>query len=139
MKWIRPPASVSTQATRECMTWRGAVTYAERRRRSRSRSSYFLTLPVDVFGSSPNSISLGALKPGRVSRENAISSAAVSSAPGRSATKPFGRSPHFSSEIATTAASSTSGCRTSALSTSIVEMFSPPEMMMSFARSRTSR
>src|SRR5215472_16833517 len=54
--------------------------------RARSRSSNFFTLPVDVFGNSPNSISLGALKPGSVSRENAISSSDVNSAPGRSVT-----------------------------------------------------
>ena len=82
----------------------------ERRRRSRSRSSYFLTLPVDVFGSSPNSISLGALKPGqRLAREGDQLLGRERRARPLSATKPFGRSPHFSSGIATTAASSTSG------------------------------
>ena len=47
-----------------------------------------------------------------------------------------GVSPHFSSGCATTAAASTAGWRYSASSTSIDEMFSPPEMMMSFERSR---
>ena len=40
--------------------------------------------------------------------------------------------------MATTAHSSTAGWRATACSTSMVEMFSPPEMMMSFLRSRSS-
>jgi hypothetical protein len=40
--------------------------------------------------------------------------------------------------MAMTATSSTLGCWYSARSTSIVEMFSPPLMMMSFWRSRSS-
>ena len=47
-----------------------------------------------------------------------------------------GVSPHFSSGCATTAALSTAGWRYSVSSTSIEDMFSPPEMMMSFERSR---
>ena len=37
-----------------------------------------------------------------------------------------------------TATSSTAGCVSMACSISTVEMFSPPEMMMSLARSRSS-
>ena len=37
-----------------------------------------------------------------------------------------------------TAASSTAACDSTACSTSIVEMFSPPEMTTSLARSRSS-
>ena len=59
-------------------------------------------------------------------------------APAFRVTNAQGLSPHFSSGRATTAASSTAGCRYSAPSTSIEEMFSPPEMMMSFERSLTS-
>ena len=40
--------------------------------------------------------------------------------------------------MATTAHSSTAGCRATVCSTSMVEMFSPPEMITSFLRSRTS-
>jgi hypothetical protein len=54
-------------------------------------------------------------------------------------TKAQGISPHLSSGFATTAASSTAGWRYSAPSTSIEEMFSPPEMMMSLLRSFTSQ
>src|SRR4029453_5227259 len=69
---------------------------AQLKERARSRRLYFFTLPVDVFGSSPNSIESGVLNPGSVSRANAISSASSSSASGRSETYAFGRSPHFS-------------------------------------------
>ena len=58
--------------------------------------------------------------------------------PGLSVTNALGRSPHFSSGTATTAHSMTAGCLATACSTSMVEMFSPPEMMMSFLRSRSS-
>ena len=60
------------------------------------------------------------------------------SSPFLSSTNAFGRSPHLSSGIATTAASSTDGCSDSTCSTSMLEMFSPPEMMMSLERSRSS-
>jgi hypothetical protein len=38
----------------------------------------------------------------------------------------------------TTATAATAGCLPIAVSTSMVEMFSPPETMMSFLRSRSS-
>jgi len=53
-------------------------------------------------------------------------------------TKALGRSPHLASGTATTAHSMTAGCLATVCSTSMVEMFSPPEMMMSFLRSRSS-
>ena len=65
-----------------------------------------------------------------------MSSSAVAVCPGFISTKAHGVSPHLSSGRATTAASWTPGCSNSASSTSIEEMFSPPEMMMSFERSR---
>src|SRR5215218_4060652 len=55
-----------------------------------------------------------------------------------STTNALGRSPHFSSGMATTAASITAGWRDTACSTSMVEMFSPPEMMMTLFLSRIS-
>ena len=51
--------------------------------------------------------------------------------PAASTTYALGRSPHFSSGIPTTATSNTAGCESRACSTSTVETFSPPEMMMS--------
>ena len=81
----------------------------------------------------------GHLKCAKCSRHQAMMSSAVKSpAPGFSVTKACGVSPHFSSGRATTAASITSGCLYSTSSTSSELMFSPPEMMMSFARSLIS-
>src|SRR4026209_2346373 len=53
-------------------------------------------------------------------------------------TKAFGRSPQCGCGIPTTAHSSTAGWAAIACSTSMLEMFSPPEMMMSLPRSRSS-
>jgi cytochrome P450 len=103
-----------------------------------SRRTNFWTFPVPVRGSSQNSTAAGHLNFARFSRQNAISSSSPTSSPDFSSTNAFGRSPHFSSGIATTAASDTASCRASACSTSMLEMFSPPEMMMSFERSRSS-
>src|ERR1035437_114961 len=49
--------------------------------------------------------------------------------------KAHGTSPHFGSGLATTAAESTVGWRCRMSSTSMEEMFSPPEMITSFERS----
>src|SRR3954451_16471336 len=103
-----------------------------------SRRTNFWILPVDVRGSSPNSTAPGHLNFARCSRQNSSSSSSPASSPDLSSTNAFGRSPHFSSGIATTATSETAGCRTIACSTSMLEMFSPPEMMMSLERSRSS-
>ena len=70
--------------------------------------------------------------------QKSMISRSVASEPGASVTNALGRSPHVSSGIATTAHSRTAGWRPIVCSTSIVEMFSPPEMMMSFLRSRSS-
>src|SRR5579885_813184 len=72
------------------------------------------------------------------SRQWAMISSAVAVRPGRSVTNAFGTSPQVSSGEATTAHSRTAGWAAIACSTSIVLMFSPPEMMMSFIRSRSS-
>ena len=58
--------------------------------------------------------------------------------PARSSTKAHGTSPHFASFMATTATVETAGWVEIASSTSSDEMFSPPEMMMSFERSFSS-
>ena len=79
---------------------------------SRSRSTNFWILPVEVFGRSPNSIAFGTLKPGRRVRQNATISSALAVAPGFKVTNAFGTSPHFGSGIATTAHSSTAACVT---------------------------
>src|SRR5262249_16873440 len=105
---------------------------------ARSRRVYFWTLPVEVVGSAPNTTVRGIAKCGRFSRQKAISSSAGAWASGRSGTTAHGVLPHFWSGRATTADSRTAGWRLSAISTSIDEMFSPPEMMMSFARSLIS-
>ena len=106
---------------------------------ARCRSTNFCSLPVDVFGNSPNSTRLGVLKPARYLRQWAMISSAVTCARSFSYTKAHGTSPHFGSGCATTAAAMTAGCRYSTSSTSMEEMFSPPEMMMSLLRSRMRR
>src|SRR2546425_1171757 len=105
---------------------------------SLSRRTNFWTLPVEVLGRSPNSTAAGHLKCAMCWRQNSMTSASVAFIPGLRVTKAFGRSPHLSSGTATTAHSMTAGWRATACSTSMVEMFSPPEMMMSFLRSRSS-
>ena len=72
------------------------------------------------------------------SLQKSIISSSVASCPCLSTTNALGRSPHFSSGMATTAASITAGWRDTACSTSMVEMFSPPEMMMSLSLSLIS-
>uniref|UniRef100_A0A0E0CZG2 Uncharacterized protein n=1 Tax=Oryza meridionalis TaxID=40149 RepID=A0A0E0CZG2_9ORYZ len=106
-------------------------------------SSCFLIFPVAVLGSGPNTTDLGTQYPGILSLQNRMMSPATAasselSAPSLSVTNAHGDSPHCSSALATTDASSTAGCAYSAFSTSRLLMFSPPEMMMSFIRSFTS-
>src|SRR5437879_6395354 len=100
-----------------------------------SRSRNFWILPVEVFGSSPNTTARGALNLARWPRQNSMISISEALASGFSSTKAHGVSPHFASGFATTAAASTAGWRYRMSSTSSEEMFSPPEMMMSFERS----
>src|SRR5207249_9173656 len=103
-----------------------------------SRNTNFWILPVEVFGSGPKTTWRGALNRAMRSRQKAMISPGSAAAPSFSVTKAQGVSPQFGSGFATTAASSTAGCRYRTSSTSIVEMFSPPEMMMSFERSLIS-
>ena len=93
---------------------------------------------MDVLGNSPNTTLVGALKCAKLSRQNDIKSASDVFAPECSVTNAQGVSPHFSLDFATTAASITSGCLKRTDSTSIVLIFSPPEMMISFERSLSS-
>src|SRR5215211_3811778 len=110
-----------------------------RYRLTRSRSRNFWIFPVPVFGSSSTtSIRFGTLKRARRWRAKPRSSSWSSRSPSRGTTNATGTSPHCSSGAPTTATSATAGCAVSACSTSIVEMFSPPEITMSLRRSRSS-
>jgi hypothetical protein len=75
--------------------------------RSWSRSAFFCTLPVAVFGSGPKITRLGALNRASRRRACSISSAPLAAAPSLSVTNATGTSPHFSSGAATTATSRT--------------------------------
>ena len=90
---------------------------------------------MDVFGSAENTTFLGSLNPARVSRQNLIISSSELDFPSINSTKAQGVSPHFSSGFATTAASDTAGCFEIVFSISIDEIFSPPEIIISFDRS----
>jgi len=87
-----------------------------------------LIFPVEVFGSSPNSTSRGTLKPASVLREKAISSSAVTVAFGARHERFRPLAPFLVGDRDDRGLEHV-GVRTSARSTSIVEMFSPPEMM----------
>ena len=52
--------------------------------------------------------------------------------PSLTSTNAQGVSPHFSSSFATTATAITSGCLYIASSTSMEDMFSPPDIIISF-------
>ena len=92
-----------------------------------------------VFGRGPNTTVFGALKWAMLSRHHPIrSSGVVPSSSGVRVTNAQTASPQVSSGLATTAASITWGCRYSTSSTSRLEIFSPPEMIMSFDRSLIS-
>ena len=97
--------------------------------------TFFWTFPVDVFGSSSrNTTCLGTWKWAILLRAQAITSFSVS-CPATSLAcrtmKAHGTSPHFSSGLATKAISLMAGCIKMMFSTSMEEMFSPPDMMMS--------
>ncbi len=66
---------------------------------------------------------------------NSRSSSAVAVCPSRSTTAASGRSSHFSSGTAITAASAIAGCAISAFSSSTDEIHSPPDLITSFERS----
>src|SRR5260370_5937839 len=74
---------------------------------ARSRNTNFWILPVEVFGSGPNSTVRGALKPPRCSRQKAMISSALAAASGFRVTKAHGASPHIRAGRAATAASRT--------------------------------
>jgi len=107
-----------------------AVLFAFSRRRN------FWIFPVEVLGSGPKTTAFGALKRAMRARQNSMSSSAVADAPSLSSTNAHGVSPHFGSGCATTAAIMTAGWPCSTSSTSWDEIFSPPEMITSFERSR---
>src|SRR5258707_432193 len=71
----------------------------------------FWILPVDVFGSGPNSTVRGALKWARCPGQKGMIPPAVAVASGFKVTKAQGVSPHIRSGRATTAASRTQGWR----------------------------
>src|SRR5262249_6080420 len=76
-----------------------------------SRRTYFWTLPVEVFGSGPNTTCFGTLKRARLARHHSRIDSAVTWAPGFAGSTAHGVSPHRSSGSATTAASITAGWR----------------------------
>ena len=103
--------------------------------------TFFWTFPVDVFGSScRNTTCLGTWKWAILLRAHAITSFSVS-CPATSLVcrtmKAHGTSPHFSSGLATKAISLMAGCIKIMFSTSMEEMFSPPDMMMSASINRS--
>ena len=75
-----------------------------------SRKTDLRIFPVEVFGSSLNTIFFGTLNPASLERQNFITSFSWTEIPDFSTTKAQGVSPHFSSGRATTAASRISGC-----------------------------
>ena len=95
-------------------------------------NSNFWIFPVEVFGNSQNAIFFGILKPANVSLQKSISSFSVVSLSFAFSIKAQGTSPHFSSGLATTAAIETLGCLAKVFSISIEDMFSPPEIIISF-------
>ena len=72
------------------------------------------------------------MKPANVSLQKSISSFSVVSLSFAFSIKAQGTSPHFSSGLATTAAIETLGCLAKVFSISIEDMFSPPEIIISF-------
>ena len=102
-------------------------------------SRNFWSFPVEVLGMVPKITFRGHLKCARLFRLWVIMSSSVVPALGSfNSIKAQGLSPHFSSGLATTAAVKTFGCIYRAFSTSMEEMFSPPEIMMSLDRSFSS-
>ena len=75
-----------------------------------SRKINFCTLPVEVFGNSLKMMLLGVLNLAICSLQKLITSCSVALRPRFKETKAQGVSPHFSSCLATTAASKISGC-----------------------------
>ena len=66
---------------------------------ARSRSRNFWILPVDVFGSSPNTTLFGTLNRARCCRQCSMISCSATAAPGFSSTNAHGVSPHRGSGL----------------------------------------
>ena len=103
-----------------------------------SLNSNFFIFPVDVLGSSPITTNLGHLKFAKYFLQKLIISVWVVFFPSLSSTNAQGTSPHFSSGLDTTAAANILGFLYNVSSTSIEEIFSPPDMIMSFDLSLSS-
>src|SRR5438128_9410987 len=115
---------------RSCVLGRGAVTQCHV-----TRSLKRWIFPVAVLGRpSTNSTQRGYLNGASRSLTKRCSSSEEACEPGLSTTNAFGLSSWFSSLCATTAASSTEGCATSADSTSAGETHCPPALIMSSER-----
>ncbi|CAM5634386.1 hypothetical protein SPURM210S_01328 [Streptomyces purpurascens] len=102
------------------------------------RSTFLSNLPTLVFGTASMTVQRSgschlAIWPSSARKARSVSKVAV--APSLRTTVARGRSPHFSSGTATTAASDTSGWAMSAFSRSTDEIHSPPDLMTSLARS----
>ena len=89
-------------------------------------------MPVEVFGNSQKTTCFGTLKPARVSLQKLINSFSDTGLSLTASINAQGTSPHFSSGLATTAAIETEGCLANVFYISIEDMFSPPEIIISF-------
>ena len=89
-------------------------------------------MPVEVFGNSQKTTCFGTLNPARVSLQKLINSFSDTGLSLTASINAQGTSPHFSSGLATTAAIETEGCLARVFSISIEDMFSPPEIIISF-------
>src|SRR5918995_1661238 len=114
----------------------GAVTTSSSPSAYCRRSSFLSNLPTDVFGTSmTNAHRSGSCQRASVAARNSRSSPGVTKFPFHTTTVASGRSPQRSSGTPTTAASTTSGCAISRVSSSTEEIHSPPDLITSFARS----
>ena len=84
------------------------------------------------MGKSQKITCLGTLNPASVSLQKLMSSFSVTGLSLIISIKAQGTSPHFSSGLATTAAIDTDGCLAKVFSISIEDIFSPPEIIISF-------
>ena len=87
---------------------------------------------MEVFGNSQKITCFGTLKPAKVSLQKLINSFSVTVLSLTISINAHGTSPHFSSGLATTAAIDTDGCLAKVFSISIEDIFSPPEIIISF-------
>ena len=84
------------------------------------------------MGKSQKTTCFGTLNPAKVSLQKLISSFSVTGLSLTISINAQGTSPHLSSGLATTAAMDTEGCLARVFSISIEEIFSPPEIIISF-------